>query len=49
MSYSDILEKIFIYGGRNDSIDENGFLDDMFVLSMDLLQWLKVSFVGIPK
>lgn len=37
LNYSENLELLFVFNGRNDA--EGGFLDDMFVFFLDKLEW----------
>lgn len=55
MHYVEFMNCILIFGGRNnsdvlDKTSEKIFLNDMWLLKMDNLEWVKVTFKGqVPK
>ncbi|KRX10374.1 Galactose oxidase/kelch, beta-propeller [Pseudocohnilembus persalinus] len=43
MVYNPQTENIFVYGGQNDNMIQMVFLNDLYVLKLSNLEWLKVN------
>lgn len=46
MNFSDLSQMIVIYGGKNDDLNKNGFLNDVHLLDMKSLSWISVDIKG---
>lgn len=46
MNYIEKLQLIVIYGGKNDDLYENGFLNDINVLEAKTMTWINVDSKG---
>ncbi|CAK65978.1 unnamed protein product (macronuclear) [Paramecium tetraurelia] len=48
MTYVELSQQIVIYGGKNDDINTQGFLNDLHVLEIRNLSWSNVDIRGHP-
>lgn len=52
MNYSEVINSIVIYGGRNDTLFEKNmnlkenFLSDLWILNLETVTWCKLNSVG---
>ena len=46
MNFSEFSQMIVIYGGKNDDLNKNGFLNDVNLLDMKSLTWISVDVKG---
>ncbi|CAD8063649.1 unnamed protein product [Paramecium sonneborni] len=46
MTYIELTQQIIIYGGKNDDINTQGFLNDLYILEIRNLSW---SFVDVKR
>ncbi|CAD8151104.1 unnamed protein product [Paramecium octaurelia] len=48
MTYVDLSQQIVIYGGKNDDINNQGFLNDLHILEIRNFSWTQVDVRGHP-
>ncbi|CAD8142800.1 unnamed protein product [Paramecium pentaurelia] len=48
MSYVELSQQIIIYGGKNDDINTQGFLNDLHILEIRNLTWSHLDIRGHP-
>lgn len=49
LTFAHYLQLAFVYGGKNDLMQQFTFLDNLFVLRLDSLEWQECKLLGMPK